>query len=190
MSKIKSQFLPLLLGSLLLLPACQQTGLPLNSLQPNLNTQLQRFSAPQQRAQGDLVEAPGLKSGDNLSVKGPLFTSGQGKVHALTADAFKIEFSIVSYHLIVSAERINATQARFVTVDVKQNRTVEAIGTYVRKGNVTVFDMGQGSEVEKLTVKNQRNGYFETDVVQPGELSRLSENGDPRGNVTLKFSKR
>lgn len=182
--KFHSRVLPLLLGSLFVLPACQQVR-PL----PNMGqvSQLSRFAAPM-RAPGDLVEAPGFKAGDKLGVKGPMFTSGQGQVHALSADAFKIEFSIHTYHLIVSAERLNATQAKFVTVDVKQNRTVEAIGTYVRTGNVTVFDMGKGSEVEKLTVKNQKSGYFETDVVQPGKLSMMS--GDPRGSVNLKFSKK
>ncbi len=184
--KIQFRLLPFMLGGLFLLPACQQIR-PLPNMSPA--SQLSRFSMPTgQRAPADLVEAPGFKAGDNLGVKGPLFTSGQGKVHALNADAFKIEFSIASYHLIVSAERINATQAKFITVDVKQNRTVEAIGTYVRTGNVTVFDMGKGSEVEKLTVKNQRAGYFETDVVQPGKLSMLS--GDARGTVNLKFSKK
>jgi hypothetical protein len=184
--KIQTRLLPLMFGRAVFI-----ARLPASPSAANMSptSQLTRFSMPTgQRAPADLVEAPGFKAGDNLSVKGPVFTSGQGKVHALNADAFKIEFSIATYHLIVSAERINATQAKFITIDVKQNRTVEAIGTYVRTGNVTVFDMGKGSEVEKLTVKNQRAGYFETDVVQPGKLSMMS--GDARGTVNLKFSKK
>ncbi|PIQ23749.1 hypothetical protein COW36_20435 [bacterium (Candidatus Blackallbacteria) CG17_big_fil_post_rev_8_21_14_2_50_48_46] len=188
MPKFSFKLLLPILATALLLPSCQQAPLLNSSMQM---TQLQRFSLPRSpRAASDLVEAPGFKAGDNLNVKGPLWYSGSGKVHTLTPDAFKIEFSIASYHLIVSAERINATQAKFVTVDVKQNRTVEAIGTYSRVGSTTIFDMGKGSEVEKLTVKNQRNGYFETDVVQPGKLSLLSENGDPKGNVNLKFTRK
>jgi hypothetical protein len=166
---------------LLALVSCQSPSTPLN---PAL---LQRFGLSE-RAPGDLVEVPGIQAGNNLEIKGPLFTQGQGKVHALTPDAFQIEFSIAGYHLKVSATRINEKQARFVTTDLKQNSTVEAVGTYVRTGNVTVFDMGKGSEVEKLTIKNQRTGYFETDVVQPGRLSQLAERN--RGSVNLKFTRK
>lgn len=175
-----------LLGGSLLLTACQsQPYLPVSAYQNPL-----RAYSLTQRAPSDLVEAPGFKAGDAVSVRGPLFTQGQGKIHALNADAFKIEFSIANYHLIVSAERLNDKEARFVTIDVKANRTVEAVGKYVRTGNVTVFNMGTGSEVEKLTVKNQRNGYFETDVVQPGKLSLLAGSGNSRATVNLKFSKK
>lgn len=175
-----------LLGSVLLLTACQpQTYSPV-LIQ---NTPMHSFSLPQ-RAPSDLVEVPGFKAGDAVSIKGPLFTRGQGQIHTLTPDAFKIEFSIASYHLIVSAERLSDKEVRFVTVDVKANRTVEAIGQYIRTGNVTVFDMGPGAEVEKLTVKNQRQGYFETDIVQPGKLSMLADDRNPRGTVNLKFSKK
>ena len=146
---------------------------------------LQGFSLSE-RAPGDLVEVPGIQAGNTLEIKGPLFTQGQGKVHVLTSDAFQIEFSIAGYHLKVAAERINDKQARFVTTDFNQNRTVEAIGTYVRTGNVTVFDLGKGSEVEKLTLKNQRTGYFETDVVQPGRLSPANS----RASVNLKFTRK
>lgn len=148
-----------------------------------------RFQAPQQfqRFNADkLVAVEGFQNGDRVKVKGPLWFKGEGVVHNITADAFKLEFSISSYHLTVEAIRIDESRARFITVDHKQDRRVEAIGSYTRNGNVTVFNMGKGQEVEKLTVRAGRAGYFEADVVQPGRLSTLSE----RGKTTLKFTKK
>lgn len=173
-----------LLGAVLLsacgsrnpLPAAPQGALP--------QANFQRFSQSQ-----DLVAVTGLKAGDPLNVKGPFWTKGDGQVHALSPDAFKLEFKIASYHLQVEAIRLNDKQVRFITVDVKQNRTVEAVGTYVRNGNTTVFDMGKGQEVEMLTVKAGAPGAFDVDVVQPGRLMG-ADMVDPEGKTTLRFSKK
>lgn len=169
----------------LLLTACQSGPM---MYQPNAfvaNPQLQALRAPQRQL--DLVGVQGFQIGDKLKVKGPLWFKGEGKVHNLTPDAFKIEFSISSYHLIVDAVRLDEQKVRFTTIDLKQNRTVEAIGNYYRNGNTTVFDMGPGAEVEKLTIRADRPGYFEADVVQPGKISELDDTG--RGSTTLKFTK-
>ncbi|MBF2051840.1 MAG: hypothetical protein IGS03_00070 [Candidatus Sericytochromatia bacterium] len=173
---------------LTLLAACQSAPMPaMMAPAPGMFRaplqNMQNFSAVQN--QGDLVGVQGFRSGDNLDVRGPLWFKGKGKVHNLTPDAFKIEFQIASHHLIVDAVRLDAQRVRFTTVDVKGNRTVEAIGTYQRNGNTTVFDMGKGQEVEKLTVRGIRPGYFETDVVQAGRMYP----SDERGSTTLKFSK-
>ena len=152
---------------------------PYNSLRAP--QQFQRFNAG-----SNLVAVEGFQNGDKLKVKGPLWFKGNGVVHNISADAFKLEFSISSYHLTVEAIRVDATQVRFITVDHKQNRRVEALGTYTTNGNVTVFNMGAGAEVEQLTVRAGRPGYFEADVVQPGRISTLSE----RGKTTLKFTKK
>lgn len=169
-----------------MLAACQSAPMMPAMMPPApgmFRAPMQNFSAFQN--QSDLVGVQGFRSGDNLNVQGPLWFKGKGKVHNLTPDAFKIEFQIASHHLIVDAVRIDAQRVRFTTVDVKGNRTVEAIGTYQRTGNTTVFDMGKGQEVEKLTVRGVRAGYFEADVVQAGRLFLADE----RGNTTLKFSK-
>jgi major membrane immunogen (membrane-anchored lipoprotein) len=144
----------------------------------------QRFAAAP-----DLVAVTGLKAGDQLNVKGPFFTKGDGQVHAMSADAFKLEFKIATYHLRVEATRLNDKEVRFVTIDIKQNRTVEAVGTYVRQGNTTVFDMGKGQEVEMLTVKAGQPGSFDVDVVQAGRLLG-AEMIDNEGKTTLRFSKK
>ncbi len=145
----------------------------------------QRFS--QQRGQ-DLVAVRGFKTGDRLKVKGPFWTKGDGKVHGLTSDTFDIEFKIATYHLRVQATRLNDKQVRFVTQDIKNNRTVEAVGNYTQNGGVTVFDMGKGQEVEKLTVYDKGMGAFHADVVQGGRLLG-SDVASPEGKTTLKFSK-
>lgn len=168
------------LGSALLLSACQSTPILANRgpVGP-----LQAFNAP--RAVAPLVAVTGLKNGDKLKVKGPLWYKGEGQVHNITPDAFKLEFAIASHHLIVEAVRIDATKARFTTIDIKNNRTVEVIGTYSQSGPTTIFDMGQGAEVEKLTVRAGSPGTFEADVVQPS----LQQEMQDRGSTTLKFSK-
>ncbi|MGV3525163.1 MAG: hypothetical protein ACO1RX_13110 [Candidatus Sericytochromatia bacterium] len=170
------------LSAILLLAACQNA--PMTMLPPAA-LQAQRAGLRPLMNTVPLVGVEGFQSGDNLKVKGPFFTSGSGKVHNLTPDAFKIEFQIAGHHLIVDATRLDATQVRFITIDVKNNRKVETVGKYVRTGNTTVFDMGPGQEVEKLTVRAVRSGYFETDVVQPGRMFPQDE----RGSNTLKFSK-
>lgn len=180
----------LLASGLLLLTACQRGPMPTPLAQRAISP-VQSLRAPQglrsfNAAQAPLVAVQGFQTGDKLNVKGPFFTSGKGQVHNLTNDSFKIEFSIAGHHLIVDAVRIDEQKVRFTTTDVKANRTVEAIGTYTINGTTTVFDMGKGNEVEKLTVRATRPAYFETDVVQPG---RLFPAADERGSNTLKFSK-
>lgn len=185
MSKVKT----LLTGAaaLLLLAACQSPSMP--NMAPN---GMQSFNSrsPVQMQQSirradPLVGVEGFVTGDNLNIKGPFFTSGKGKIHNLTPDAFKIEFQIAGHHLIVDTIRIDATKVRFITTDVKANKKIEAIGNYRRTGNTTVFEMEKGAEVEKLTVRAIKPGNFETDVVQPGRLFPQDE----RGSNTLKFSK-
>lgn len=150
----------------------------------NAPANVQRFSQSQ-----NLVAVTGLKAGDRLNVKGPFWTKGEGQVHAMSADAFQLEFQIATYHLRVEATRLNDKEVRFVTIDIKQNRTVEAIGTYVRQGNTTVFDMGKGQEVEMLTVKAGQPGAFDVDVVQGGRILG-ADVIDPEGKTTLRFSKK
>lgn len=173
-------------GLALLLTSCQARPMMPNMLgaQSMMRQPMQAMTSLR-RAPGDLVGVEGFVSGDRLKVKGPFFTSGKGQIHALTPDTFRIEFQIVNYHLIVEATRLDATKVKFVTIDVKAGRTVEAIGNYTRTGNTTVFDMGPGQEVEKLTVRGIKAGNFEADVVQPGRLFPT----DDRGSNTLKFSK-
>ena len=168
------------LGSALLLSACQATPILANRAPVG---PLQAFNAP--RANAPLVAVTGFKNGDKLKVKGPLWFKGDGKVHNITPDAFKLEFAIASHHLIVEAIRLDAGKVRFITVDLKNNRTVEAIGTYTQSGSTTVFEMGAGAEVEKLTVRAGSPGNFEADVVQPS----LQQEMQDRGSTTLKFSK-
>lgn len=188
MKPMQKKLAGLALGTMML-TACQapslyNQALPPAPLQAQSMMPMRGFAAQQEA----LVGVEGFQTGDNLQVKGPLWFKGNGKIHNLTPDAFKIEFSIASYHLIVGAERLDESKVRFTTIDLKANKTVEAIGTYVRNGNTTVFDMGPGAEVEKLTVRAMRPGYFETDVVQPGKLSTLDDTG--RGSTTLKFYKK
>lgn len=179
------QSLSLALLSATLLSACGSRSLtPASPGAFNAPANVQRFAQSQ-----DLVAVTGLKAGDRLNVKGPFWTKGDGQVHALSADAFKLEFKIASYHLRVEATRLNDKQVRFVTIDVKQNRTVEAVGTYVRQGNTTVFDMGKGQEVEMLTVKAGSPGSFDVDVVQAGRLLG-ADMIETEGKTTLRFSKK
>lgn len=188
MRKLDAIVLPLI-GSLLLLTACGRTPVQMSTpymrgyqaAQPYQQT----YSSFAVRAQAPLVAVQGIATGDNLKVKGPLFTSGKGKVLAYSPDAFKIEFSIVNYHLIVDATRIDDKTVHFVTIDVNANKTYDGIGSYTQNGNVTVFDMGPGQQVERLTIRPTGVGAFETDVVQPGRVFPA----DSRGSNTLKFSK-
>jgi hypothetical protein len=177
----------------LLLAACQSGPAPMFPAANMYRAPMQAYRTPMQAMQSpqqaELVGVQGFRTGDNLDVRGPLWFKGSGKVHNLTPDAFKIEFQIASHHLIVDAVRIDARQVRFTTIDLKANRTVEAIGTYHRNGNTTVFDMGKGQEVEKLTVRGIRPGYFEADVVQSGLLMGDMP-VDERGSTTLKFTKK
>ena len=182
---MRKAILPLLFAGTLLLASCARP-MPLQS-----TGQFGQLRAPgmpmaqlQRRSTVPLVSVEGLATGDNLRVKGPFFTSGKGKVHNLTPDAFKIEFQIAGHHLIVDATRIDAEKVRFITIDLKAGRTVEGIGNYRRSGTVTVFEMGPGQEVEKLTVRPIKPGNFETDVVQPGFMFPSD-----RGSNTLKFFK-
>lgn len=192
MRKLDALLIPAL-GSLLFLTACGRSAVQMSSpysrgyvaaqsYQPN--APMMAYSAP--RAAEALVGVEGIVTGDNLKVKGPFFTSGNGKVLNFTPDSFKLEFSIVSYHLVVEATRIDAEKIHFVTIDVNAGKTYDAIGTYRRSGNTTVFEMGPGQQVEKLTVRAIKPGNFETDVVQPG---RLFPTADSRGSNTLKFFK-
>ncbi|MEZ0368285.1 MAG: hypothetical protein ACAI44_04275 [Candidatus Sericytochromatia bacterium] len=204
MRKVEKFIIPLAAG-LLLLSACSRNPMQMSSpylrgyqsaqsysqsgYQPYYQSNY-RYATPygmqsNPSAALPLVGVEGIATGDNLKVKGPFFTSGKGKVHSLNPDNFKIEFEIAGHHLIVDATRLDAEKVRFITVDVKAGRTVEAIGIYRRTGNVTVFDMGPGGEVEKLTVRPIKPGNFETDVVQPGRLFP----SDSRGTNTLKFFK-
>ncbi len=168
------------IGSALLLSACQSTPILANRGPAG---PLQAFNAP--RATAPLVAVSGFKNGDKLKVKGPLWYKGDGMVHNITPDAFKLEFAIASHHLIVEAIRLDANRVSFKTIDFKNNRTVEVIGTYTQSGTTTVFEMGKGGEVEKLTVRAGSSGYFEVDVVQPSLQQELQD----RGSTTLKFSK-
>ena len=172
----------------LTLSACgSRSAVPvMNQAALSQSANFQRFSQVQSQ---DLLAVTGLKAGDQLNVKGPFWTRGDGQVHALSADAFALEFKIVSYHLQVEAVRLNDKEVRFITTDKKQNRTVEAIGQYVRNGNTTVFDMGKGQEVEKLTVHAGSPGNFDVDVVQGGRLFG-ADMIEPEGKTTLKFSKK
>lgn len=181
------QCLSLALVSATLLSACGSRNITPITPQGALNApaaNFQRFAQSQ-----DLVAVTGLKAGDQLNVKGPFWTKGDGQVHAISADAFKLEFKIASYHLRVEATRLNDKQVRFVTIDVKQNRTVEAVGTYVRQGNTTVFDMGKGQEVEMLTVTAGQPGSFDVDVVQAGRLLGV-DMMETEGKTNLRFSKK
>lgn len=181
------QCLSLALVSTVLLSACGSRSVVPSAPQGAFNApaaNFQRFASQQ-----NLVAVTGLQAGDRLNVKGPFWTKGEGQVHAMSADAFQLEFQIATYHLRVEATRLNDKEVRFVTIDIKQNRTVEAIGTYVRQGNTTIFDMGKGQEVEMLTVKAGQPGSFEVDVVQPGRLFG-AEMVEPEGKTTLRFSKK
>lgn len=184
MSKLKTLFAAT--SALLMLAACQSSPMllaPSGMQSFNARNAAQAMRQPT-RAEA-LVGVEGFVTGDNLNIKGPFFTSGKGKLHLLTPDAFKIEFQIAGHHLIVDTSRIDATKVRFVTTDVKANKTLEVVGTYRRNGNTTVFEMPPGAEVTKLTVRAVKAGNFETDVVQPGRLFPQDE----RGSNTLKFSK-
>lgn len=175
-------------SAILLLAACQSGQMPFQTMPRGVqtfNSRTGQMLRQPTRAAEPLVGVQGFVSGDNLTIKGPFFTSGKGKVHNLTADAFKIEFQIAGHHLIVDTIRLDDTKVRFITTDVKANRTIEAIGTYQRTGSTTVFSMPAGSEVEKLTVRSIKPGNFETDVVQPGRMFPQDE----RGSNTLKFFK-
>lgn len=165
----------------LLFTSCAQVSAPMAPNAAMINALSTR------RAPGDLVEVPGFQAGDKLKIQGPLFFKGEGKAHALSADSFKVELKIASYHLIADATRIDAQRVRFITTDLKANKTQEVIGTYTRTGNVTVFDMGKGSEIERLTVNGMRPGYFEATIVQPGRANTEIFQG--RGSTTLKITR-
>lgn len=187
---MKKVFASSLLGlSLLAMVGCQARPVPMFAMQPNPQVNpIQTFS--QVRAATDLVEAPGFKTGDKVKVKGPLWFKGSGKVHMLSPDAFDLEFSISSYHIRVAATRLDAQKVKVITTDYKTNRTVESIANYSRQGSATIIDIGAGQEVEKMTIRNQRNGYFEAVVVQPGRANDPLFQQEPvRGTTTLKFSR-
>lgn len=170
-----------------LLVACQGNTdfMTPQSLQ-NYSSMMQRQNISGLRAPADLVEAPGFQTGDKLVVDGPLWYDGDGKVHLMAANAFKVELTVGSYHYMLEATRIDNKSVDFVFTDLKTGAVKKQIAAYSRTANLSSFYLGKDGDIEEFSVNGIRPGYFES-VIKQNKIA--DQPNQPDQVVKLKITK-